>query len=118
MHIMKPMAKKQPNRIVESGDFSPRKSLSVRPVATSRDFFEVYALTYECFFPGAAALPRQDAIWIPHPVLGARRGDLPAVGARERRRALPAASEHGDADAARRRAGTLEHLSGAAALGH
>jgi hypothetical protein len=55
------------NRIIETGDFAGEIRPAIHPITHSRQLFDVYRLTYECYLARGHYLPRLDGLWIPHP---------------------------------------------------
>ena len=53
-------------RIVEAGDFAGSSMPTVRPIAHSRELFDVYRMTYQCYRT-ENKLNSEDGLCIPHP---------------------------------------------------
>lgn len=61
------MDKNTPKKVVETGDFSGEAGPTIHAVANSRELFEVYRLTYECYLAVGHGRPHPDGLWIPFP---------------------------------------------------
>jgi N-acyl amino acid synthase FeeM len=61
------MNKTKRMKVVETGDFAGEIKPVIHPVVHSRQLFEVYRLTHECYSANGSHLPSLDGIWIPHP---------------------------------------------------
>ncbi len=54
-------------KIVETGDFAGEVRPEIHKLANSRELFDLYRLTYECYQADGHPLPNADGLWIPHP---------------------------------------------------
>lgn len=66
MHIQIPMNPNTQIKTVESGDFAAL-AIQIRPINNSRELFDIYRMTYECYQSHTKPESHPDGLWIPHP---------------------------------------------------
>src|SRR5579871_4483303 len=54
-------------RTIETGDFAGEYKPNIHPITHSRQLFDVYRLTYECYMSQGHFPLHPDGLWIPHP---------------------------------------------------